>query len=67
MYGELIYTEHQLESISEYYQDTDEKRVTELKNLVNNRIRVYSYSLNEFKEVHKNSKVLESFNKLNAS
>ncbi len=67
MYGELIYTEHQLESISEYYLDTDEKRVTELKNLVNNRIRVYSYSLNEFKEVHKNSKVLESFNKLNAS
>ena len=34
MYGELIYTEHQLESISEYYLDTDEKRVTELKNLV---------------------------------
>jgi len=67
MYGELIYTEHQLESISEYYLDSDEKRVTELKNLVNNRIRVYSYSLNEFKEVHKNSKVLESFNKLNAS
>jgi hypothetical protein len=67
MYGELIYTEHQLESISEYYLDSDEKRVTELKNLVNNRIRVYSYSLNEFKEVHKNSKVLESFNNLNDS
>ena len=51
MYGELIHTEHQLESVSEYYFDTDQKIITELKSLINNRVRVYSYSLNQFKQI----------------
>ena len=64
MYGELIHTEHQLESISEFYLDTDRKKVTELKSLTNNRVRVYSYNLNEFKSMHEDSEMKECFDKL---
>ena len=64
MYGELIHTEHQLESISEYYFDANEKLITELKSLSNNRVRVYSYSINEFKRMHEDSRINRCFDKL---
>mgnify|MGYP006118887203 CR=1 FL=1 len=64
MYGELIHTEHQLESVSEYYFDTDQKIITELKSLINNRVRVYSYSLNQFKQMHEDSRINKCFGKL---
>jgi len=67
MYGELMHTEHLLESISEYYFDNEQKRITELKRLFNNRLRVYSYSLNEFKDMHEGSNIIESFDKLRSN
>ena len=64
MYGELIHIEHQLESVSEYYLNTTEKLITELKSLSNNRVRVYSYSINQFKRMHKDSRLNRCFDKL---
>ena len=65
MYGELIHTEHRIETVSEYYFDATEKLITELKNLSNNRTRIYSYSLNQFMTIHKNSNVNKCFHKIN--
>ncbi|MDG1849746.1 MAG: hypothetical protein P8I82_04585 [Flavobacteriales bacterium] len=64
MYGELIHTEHQLESISEYYFDNNQETITELKSLINNRVRVYSYSLSEFKEMHEDFRITKCFDAL---
>ena len=64
MYGELIHTEHRIETVSEYYFDAAEKLVTELKSLTNNRTRIYSYSLNQFMTIHKDSRVNKCFHKL---
>jgi hypothetical protein len=65
MYGELIHTEHRIETVSEYYFDATEKLITELKSLTNNRTRVYSYSLDQFLTIHKDSRVNRCFHKLN--
>ena len=64
MYGELIHTEHRIETVSEYYFDATEKLITELKNLTNNRTRIYPYSLNQFMTIHKNSRVNKCFHKI---
>jgi hypothetical protein len=64
MYGELIHTEHRIETVSEYYFDATEKLITELKSLTNNRTRIYSYSLNQFMTIHKDSRVNKCFPKL---
>jgi len=64
MYGELIHTEHRIETVSEYYFDATQKLITELKSLTNNRTRVYSYSLNQFMTIHKDSRVNSCFHKL---
>ena len=67
MYGELIHTEHRIETVSEYYFDATEKLITELKNLTNNRTRIYSYSLNQFMTIHKNSRVNKCIHKIKPS
>jgi hypothetical protein len=64
MYGELIHTEHQLESVSEFYLDTEQEIITELKSLINNRVRVYSYSIDDFKTMHEGSRISDYFEKL---
>jgi len=64
MYGELIHTEHCIETVSEYYFDATEKLITELKSLTNNRNRIYSYSINQFMTIHKDSRVNKCFHKL---
>jgi hypothetical protein len=64
MYGELIHTEHRIETVSEYYFDATEKLITELKSLTNNRTRIYSYSINQFMTIHKDSRVNKCFHKL---
>ena len=64
MYGELIHTEHQLESVSEYYFNPDQELITELKSLINNKVRVYSYDVNEFKRMHEDSRINKCFDKL---
>jgi hypothetical protein len=64
MYGELIHTEHRIETVSEYYFDATQKLITELKSLTNNRTRIYSYSLNKFITIHKGSRINKCFHKL---
>jgi hypothetical protein len=49
MYGDLIHTEHRIETVSEYYFDAALKLVTEMKNLTDNRTKLYTYSLKQFK------------------
>ena len=64
MYGELIHTEHHIETVSEYYFDATEKLITELKGLTNNRTRVYFYKLNQFMTIYKDPRVNICFHKL---
>ena len=64
MYGELIHTEHRIETVSEYYFDATQKHITEMKSLTNNRTRIYSYSLTQFMTIHKDSRVNKCFHKL---
>lgn len=64
MYGELIHTEHRIETVSEYYFDVEQKLITELKSLTNNRVKVYSYSLQQFKTLHKDTRINKCFSKL---
>jgi len=63
MYGELIHTEHGIETVSEYYFDANQRLITELKNLTNNRTRIYQYSLEQFKTMHKDSRMNKCFDK----
>ena len=64
MYGELIHTEHRIETVSEYYFDAKQKMVTELKSLTNNRVKTYSYTLQQFRNIHKDSRINTYFHKL---
>jgi len=64
MYGKLIHTEHRIETVSEYYFDATHKIITELKNLTNNRTRVYSYSIKQFKKTYKDSRINRAFHNL---
>ena len=64
MYGELIHTEHRIETVSEYYFDATEELITEMKSLTENRTRVYTYSLKQFETIYKDSRVKKCFYKL---
>jgi len=66
MYGDLIHTEHRIETVSEYYFDANQRLITEIKSLTNNRTRIYHYSLVQFKTMHKDSRVNRCFDKLSA-
>ncbi|MDA7787334.1 hypothetical protein N8939_00370 [bacterium] len=64
MYGELIHTEHRIETVSEYYFDATEKLITEMKSLTDNRTRIYTYSIKQFETIHKDSRIQKCFYKL---
>lgn len=65
MYGELIHTEHCIETVSEFYFDATKSIITELKNLTDNRVKLYNYSISEFKTIYNNSSVNKCFFRLN--
>ncbi|MAC86466.1 MAG: hypothetical protein CMC94_05925 [Flavobacteriales bacterium] len=64
MYGDLIHTEHRIETVSEYYFDAALKLVTEMKNLTDNRTKLYTYSLKQFETTYKDSRVNKCFSKI---
>ena len=57
MKGKLIHTEHRSSDISEYYFNFATRLITEVKNLQNNKISVYKYSMEQFSKHNQGSKI----------